>query len=256
MSGIYSLISAGKINERKVENSANNLANVDTVGYKEDQLSFREILSTASRVPPESDEELFLTHEYLDMYVGMDKSAVMVDEVAKNFEPGTLKRSGNPLDIAIESEGFFSVSTPQGERYTRAGQFTLDKKNQITNQDGYALLGEKGPIVAKGNNIIIDEDGGINVDGQLVDKLKTVLFKRPERLQKLGRSYFAPIDNDNVPISSKKIKVRQGMVEKSNVNTVKEMTRMIDANRAYESVQKALSHIDTMNEQAISITKV
>ena len=106
-SSITSLVSAGSVLERKLDNLSNNLANVNTPGYKEDQLSFREILSKATKITPESDEEQFLNHEYLDLYVGMDKSAVAVDAVGKNFSPGNLESTENPLDLALETDGFF-----------------------------------------------------------------------------------------------------------------------------------------------------
>ena len=100
-----SLVQAAGVIEHKMETVANNLANVNTVGFKEDQPSFREVLSTVQRVVPESLEERFLSHEYLDDYVGMDKSAVIVDEVGKNFETGRMRSTGNDLDFAISNEG-------------------------------------------------------------------------------------------------------------------------------------------------------
>jgi Flagellar basal body rod protein len=99
MSGMTSLVQAAGVIEQKMETVANNLANVNTVGFKEDQTSFREVLSTVQRVVPESLEERFLSHEYLDDYVGMDKSAVIVDEVGKNFELGRMRSTGNDLNF-------------------------------------------------------------------------------------------------------------------------------------------------------------
>ena len=129
MSGITSLVQAAGVVEHKMETISNNLANVNTVGFKEDQPSFREILSTVQRITPESDEEKFLSHEYLDDYVSMDKSAVIVDEIGKNFELGRIRFTGNDLDFALANEGFFTIATPQGERYTRGGNFQLDSKS-------------------------------------------------------------------------------------------------------------------------------
>lgn len=106
MSGITSLVQAAGVIEHKMEAVSNNLANVNTVGFKEDQPSFREVLSNVQRIAPESLEERFLSHEYLDDYVGMDKSAVVVDEIGKNFEPGRMRSTGNNLDFAISNEGF------------------------------------------------------------------------------------------------------------------------------------------------------
>lgn len=256
MSSIYSLISAGNIFERQMDTSANNLANANSTGYKEDQLAFREILSKAQKIVPQSGEELFLNHENLDQYVGMDKSAVMVDSVGNNFAQGPMKATNNALDLALENEGFFAISTPQGERFTRNGSFTLDAKNQIVNSEGNVLLGQTGkPIVANGTVINIDENGGVAVDGQVVDSLKLVRFRNPNGLQKLGQGFYAPVDSDNPPVVNKEIRVKQGTIEDSNVNTVKEMVRMIQANRSYESVMKSMSHIDQLNKKAISIVQ-
>ncbi|MBF0237230.1 MAG: flagellar basal-body rod protein FlgF [SAR324 cluster bacterium] len=255
-SGLFSLVSSTNVLQKKLDNISNNLANVNTSGYKEDRLSFREVLSKATAVAPESDEESFLTHEYIDMYQGLDKSAVMVDSVGKNFSPGTMNYTGNTLDVAVENEGFFTIDTPQGERYTRSGEFTMDQEGRMVTHDGYAVLGQKGPIQVKGKEIVIDQDGGVNVDGKAVDTLKVVRFRDSQGLQKLGRSFYAPVTRDNVPIISKDSRIRQGVIEGSNVNTVKEMTNMIQANRAYESAVKAMKSIDSMNEKAISIAQV
>ena len=144
-----SLVQAAGVIERKMETVSNNLANVNTVGFKEDQPSFREVLSTAQRVAPESLEERFLSHEYLDDYVGMDKSAVIVDEVGKNFELGRMRTTGNDLDFALANDGFFTIDTPQGERFTRAGNFQLDATGRIVTNDGYPVLGTNGVITIK-----------------------------------------------------------------------------------------------------------
>ena len=94
------------------------------------------------------------------------------------------------------------------------------------------------------------------MDGQRADRLLTVRFRNQDNLQKLGNSFFAPISSDDVPIPSEEVRVQQGMLEGSNVNTVMEMTRMISANRTYESIQKSLSSVDRMNERAISISRL
>jgi len=250
-----SLVQAAAVIEHKMETLSNNLANVNTVGFKEDQPSFREILSTVQRVTPESLEERFLAHEYLDDYVGMDKSAVIVDEVGKNFELGRMRFTGNDLDIAITNEGFFTIATPQGERYTRGGNFQLDSSGRIVNNDGYPVLGKNGEIEIKEGSINVNESGQVSVNGIIQDSLKLVRFRNQDKLQKLGQGFFAPINTNNLPIISNEIKVKQGILEDSNVNSMLEMTRMINATRAYESVHKALSRIDKLNETAISLVK-
>jgi flagellar basal-body rod protein FlgG len=257
MSGLKSLVQASGVLEKKMESVTNNLANVNTVGFKEDQPSFKEILSLSERVVPQSADENFLSHEYLDQYVGMDKSSVIIDEIGKNFSNGRFRVTDNELDLALENEGFFSISTPQGERFTRAGHFKLDGTGQLVTNSGYPVLGENGPIlINESGRIEINESGYIAISGNIIDRLKTVRFRNENNLQKLGQNFYAPILSDDVPIPSEKIKVKQGTVEESNVNTVMEMTRMINATRSYEMVQKAITNLDKINEKAISISRI
>ena len=253
MSGMTSLVQAAGVIEHKMETVANNLANVNTVGFKEDQPSFREVLSNVQRVVPESLEERFLSHEYLDDYVGMDKSAVIVDEVGKNFELGRIRSTGNELDFAITNEGFFTIETPQGERYTRNGHFEMDSEGRIVTNEGFFVLGEKGPITVKNGSVYVDESGQVHVNGEISDSFRLVRFRHQHDLQKLGRGFFAPVNNNDIPKFSAEIQIKQGMLEDSNVNSMLEMTRMISATRAYESIHKALSRIDRLDEKAISI---
>ena len=253
MSGITSLVQAAGVIEHKMETVSNNLANVNTVGFKEDQPSFREVLSNVQRIAPESLEERFLSHEYLDDYVGMDKSAVVIDEGGKNFEPGRMRSTGNNLDFAISNEGFFTISTPQGERFTRAGNFQLDSTGRIVTNDGYPVLGRNGVITIKEGSIGVSESGLLSVDGIITDSFRLVRFRNQDQLQKLGQGFFAPVNSNDLPVASDEIKLRQGMLEDSNVNSMLEMTRMITATRAYESVHKALSRIDRLDEKAISL---
>ena len=240
MSGMTSLVQAAGVIERKMETVSNNLANVNTTGFKEDQPSFREVLSSSQRVVPESLEERFLSHEYLDDYVGMDKSAVIVDEIGKNFQLGRIRDTGNKLDFAIVNDGFFVINTPQGERFTRAGNFQIDSTGRIVNNDGYSVLGKKGEIVIKDGDIQVNESGELSVDGVSNESFRLVRFENPEQLQKLGKGFFAAINNNNLPIEDDEIQIRQGMLEDSNVNSMLEMTRMINATRAYESINNCL----------------
>ncbi len=256
MSGIYPLVKAAGVMERKMDTLTNNLANVNTAGFKQDQPAFREVLSQAQQVLPESPEEQFLSHEYLDQYVGMEKSAVTVDEIGKNFSPGPMNYTGNALDLALNNEGFFSVQTPWGQRFTRNGSFQLNPEGVIVTQDNYPVLGENGPIKAIGQEILVDDRGRVQVDGNIIDRLLTVRFRNQDNLQKLGNSFYAPLSSDDVPIPSEEVTVQQGSLEGSNVNTVQEMTRMITANRTYESIHKSLTSIDKMNEKAISLARV
>ena len=255
MSGMTSLVQAAGVIERKMETVSNNLANVNTVGFKEDQPSFREVLSTAQRLAPESLEERFLSHEYLDDYVGMDKSAVVVDEIGKNFEIGRMRTTGNDLDFALANEGFFTINTPQGERFTRAGNFQLDSTGRIVTNDGYPVLGKNGVITIKEGTIQVNESGHLSVDGVLEDNFRLVRFQNQNQLEKLGQGFSAPVNKNDLPILSEYVQLKQGMLEDSNVNSMLEMTRMNTATRAYETIHRALTRLDKLDEKAISMVQ-
>ncbi|MDH4246612.1 MAG: flagellar basal-body rod protein FlgF [Deltaproteobacteria bacterium] len=256
--GIYSLVSRGNTLDRKMTSIANNLANVETVGYKEDQPAFQQLFATTMGVASESDEESFAHHEHLAPYTGVGNFYVSMTDMGKNFTPGRLSKTENPLDFAIASrEGFFSVTTPQGERFTRAGNFRLNTDGQLITAEGFLVNGKDGkPLTIKGDRVQLLEDGTLVVNDQPIGGLRMVAFPFPERLQKLGGSLFAPVDEGNTPRVVEDVKMVQGMVETSNVDTVKEMVRMIEANRAYTSTQKALTAADEMNQKAITLAKV
>jgi len=255
--GIYSLVSRGKVLEKQMDAVANNLANVDTVGYKEDQPAFRQILAHSMGVAGESDEETFVANEHIAPYSGVGTSFVAVGDMGKDFSKGRPTPTGNELDFALTTDqGFFSVQTPQGERFTRAGTFRLNQNQQLVTADGLAVNGKEGPLVLQGEKIQVGEDGTIVVDGKPAGGLRVVSFPFPERLQKLGSGLFAPVDAGNTARTMEDVKLAQGFVESSNVNPVREMTKMIEANRAYTQMQKALNIADEMNQRAISLAQV
>ncbi len=255
--GIYSLVSRGKTVETQMDAVANNLANVDTVGYKEDQPAFAQVLAKTVGTAGESDEESFVAHEHIAPYSGRGQSYVTVGDMGKDFSRGRLNPTGNDLDFAIASEqGFFSIQTPQGERFTRAGTFRLNRDNQLVTVDGNPVNGKEGPLVLKGEKIQMGEDGSILVDGKPSGGVRIVTFPFPDRLQKLGSNLFAPVDAANNARTMENPALIQGFVESSNVNAIREMTKMIEANRAYTQMQKAIGVADEMNQKAISLAQV
>ena len=255
--GIYTLVSYGKSLERQMEATANNLANVETVGYKQDQPIFRSVFAQTMGVPSESDEEVFAHHEHLAPYTGVGTFFVAIADMGKNFTQGRIVRTGQDLDFALGTqEGFFSVSTPQGERFTRAGNFHLTPDRKLVTAEGFTVNGKEGPITVDGNRFEVSDDGSMAVDGKPIGGLKIVTFPFPDRLQKLGSSLMAPMGPENTSRILEEVKILQGFVETSNVQAVEELVRMIQANRAYTAMQKALTSADRMNEQAISLAEV
>lgn len=255
--GIYSMVSYSKALERQLETVSNNLANVETNGYKEDQPVFQQLFARSFGTPSMSNEEDFAHFEHLSPYSGMGQSFVSVADMGKNFSQGRMRVTGNDLDLALANpKGFFSVTTPQGERFTRAGNFHLNKEGQLITAEGLTINGKKGPLTIKGNKIEVVEDGSVVVDGQRTGGLKIVTFPYPERLQKMGNSLFAQVDGENMPRVLEDVKIVQGSLETSNVDTFKEMVRMIQTNRAYGSMQKALTTSDEMNRNAVTLAEV
>ena len=255
--GIYTLVSYGKVLERQMEAVANNLANVETAGYKEDQPVFQSVFARSFGVPSSSDEEQFANHEHLAPYTGVGTYYVAVADMGKNLSMGRLRRTGQQLDLALANpEAFFTVTTPQGERYTRGGAFHLNQDKQLVNSEGFLVTGKEGPIVIDGTDVEVSEDGSVIVDGARIGGLKVVAFPFPDRLQKLGNSLMAPVDAENNPRILEDVNLIQGSLESSNVETFKEMTRMIQANRAYTTMQKAIGSADEMNQRAITLAEV
>lgn len=255
--GIFGLVSYGKATERQMETIANNLANVDTVGYKADQQTFASIFAQTMGTASESDEEQFFHHEHLAPYTGVGQGYVAVSDMGKNYGQGRLIHTGNNLDFALtDRNSFFSVLTPQGERFTRGGNFRLNTENQLITSEGLTVNGKEGPIVIDGRDVQVSEDGTVVVDGKAIGGMKIVTFPRPDRLQKLGNSLFAPIDTDNQPRIQESVQMVQGSVEGSNVEAVSEIVRMIQANRSYSTLQKALTTQDEANRQANTLAQI
>jgi flagellar basal-body rod protein FlgG len=254
--GIYSLVSYGKATERQMDSIANNLANVDTVGYKSDQPSFASVFAQAMGVASESDEEQFFHMEHVAPYTGVGQGFASVSDMGKNYQQGRVIHTGNSLDFALTNRNsFFSILTPQGERFSRAGNFRLNTENQLITAEGLTVNGKEGPIVVNGRDVEVSEDGTVIVDGKAAGGMKIVSFPYPDRLQKLGNSLFAPIDARNEPRVEENVQMVQGSIESSNVESVREMVRMIEANRTYATMQRAISAHNEIDRQAITLAQ-
>jgi len=216
--------------ERRLDQTANNLANADTVGYKKDKVTFWEMLFTASS-----------GHERVGKAV----------KLSTDHSQGTAEQTGNPLDLYITGDGYFRVQTANGVRYTRAGNFTLNRDGQMVTPDGDPVLGQGGPVILTGNDIQIRRDGVIFMDGQEVNRLGLARFDNPADLEKEGRNLFRPTADTVQERPADQATIQQGFRESSNVNTVVEMTEMIDLQRAFETQQKMIVTMDEIDGQAV-----
>ena len=225
--GIYIALSGAVLKHAQMEITSQNLANADTIGYKKDQITFKDYLIPQDAFSYEPD----------------GRAMSYISTFRTDLSVGNLIKTGNLLDIAIEGKGFISL---EGNRYTRRGDLKKDREGYLTTQDNIKVLGEKGPILLPDGALQINESGDVFVKGEKVDSLKIVDFQQPENLTKAGGDIFFFKGN---PSQTKGV-VKQGHLEKSNVEIVKEMVRMIEMFREFESFQKAIQFFDDAQAKA------
>jgi flagellar basal-body rod protein FlgF len=231
---------------RELDVVANNIANVNTTGYKSSGAVFEEFIAPNARDGRLSDNDARVSF--------VRDRATWID-----FGQGPVERTGNPLDIAIDGRGFIAVQTPNGERFNRNGAFHINAEGQLVTVEGFTVLGESGPITfqPKDRDISISADGTISVrEGNSArtesqrGKLRVVAFENPAVLQKDGAGTFKAPDNA-VQETDTLSRIQQGSVEKSNVRAVIEMTRMIEVTRAYTQVASLLTQQHELQHTAI-----
>lgn len=276
--GLYTGASGMSAQQVRLDAISNNLANVDTDGYKRDvavHKAFAELL--LRRV---NDDGVTLNpfgSGDMAPVVGKIGTGVENNEIFTEYEQGALKQTENDFDLAMDGKGFFAIQTPSGERYSRSGAFVLGKEGFLETKEGYPVLGENGPIQVKANNFKVDKDGNVyvNTDYQddpfrlvsreendwkglkKLDALKIVDFPKDRFLAKQGASLWRATEESGdaaILAEGSRPKVSQGFVEASNVNPVLEMVRMIEVNRAYEANQKSIMSEDSMLGKLINET--
>jgi len=252
---IYIAASAGLKQSRKMEVIAQNLANVNNSGYKRDALVFKEMMPPFP--PDEGNEEaknILLSPEKSNKNV----SYVGITDYYTDFSVGLLKKTGGPLDLAMDGEGFFKIQTPEGERYTRNGNFRLNTEKQLVTQNGNQVLDiNSQPILINAQGkISIDGQGNISVGNGLanttITNIKMANFENKKLLQKMGDGLYR---NTGAPEEEKEatdVRIQQGFLENSNVSSVEEMAEMIGTLRIFETYQKMIQSIDTMNDQSVN----
>jgi len=236
--------------QRELEVVANNIANINTTAYKADTAVFREFLMPTA------------SHGH---FQGGDRLLSYVQDRAtwRDYRPGAILQTGNPLDLAIDGDAFLVVQTPRGERYTRNGTFHLNPGGELVTADGYQVLGQNGPIKFQINdsNIAIANDGTIRVREGIDTRsdvqrgvLRLVRFDQNALLKKDGSTLFsAP---DNMPAQplpqTNRVRILQGSLEQSNVSGVVEMARMIELTRSFTAVAGLLQQAADLRRTAIN----
>jgi flagellar basal-body rod protein FlgF len=229
---------------RQMDTIAQNVANVNTSGYKADRLIFASHLSGMSNDKTLQNRKMNFAN---DVTTYVDNQA------------GALTMTRAPLDVAINGQGFFQVQTPDGIRYTRSGSFQVGPNSTLVNPDGYEVLSSDGaPITVSQDDIQIEiaNDGTISAtnNGNREERgnIGVVRFEEPEKLRKIGNSLFSPEDTASQPaLPIIDFTVLQGALENSNVNSVEEVTRMIDTNRMLTASVNISKDIDDLERKAI-----
>ena len=249
--GWYTGASGMNAQQNRLDAISNNLANVDTTGYKRDisvSKSFSELL--LRRTNADGVYKTPFGSADAAPVIGKLGLGVETNENYTDFEQGSFKATDTKTDFAMGGQGFFAVQTPDGERYTRNGNFFLGKEGILETKDGYPVLGENGAIRLANDKFLVREDGKIySQDGQEIDRLKVVRFDNERYLKKVGESFYTTNDISgpaHIAEGGERPRILQGYTETSNVNVVNEMVQMIEVNRAYEANQKTITSEDSM----------
>jgi flagellar basal-body rod protein FlgF len=245
---IYPILSGALAQERQMQVFSNNMANVNTAGFKQDGQAFKAVMGRVQIAAP-----IFAPSAGFGRQIGVspfgpaERVFTAPHAVRTSFEAGRIRITGNPLDAAIQGSGFFEIKTPQGVRYTRNGMFSLDAQRRLVTNLGYPVMGTKGEIKVPPGTVQVSSQGAIHVDGQPVATLKVMDFPVDQMPEKHLEGLFA----SDAATAAKNPQVQGGHIEESNVNSIGEMVKMIQGTRNYESSQKLIQTLDHMEEISI-----
>jgi flagellar basal-body rod protein FlgG len=273
MKNIWVPLSGQVAQQRKVETIANNVANANPVGFKKDQLVFKEHLTALTS----GVEDIHIPRKEFspaDFYHtdGAENAMVSVDGSFTVFEQGNMIPTSNPLDLALKGEGFIEVLSPHGVRFTRKGNLSLSRDGELVTDQGFKVLSalnitdellrspassenlpspEERIIKVPGNTkLTFTSEGEILTKEGIVGKISVIEFKDKHALKKEGNSIFLSPDEKNINRTNIQTTVNQGFLEGSNVNAIEEMSELIKAHRHFESIQKAINAYDQISGKA------
>lgn len=242
--GLYTAANGMLYQRRKLDTIANNMANIYTPGYKKDTTvvrSFRdELVMRIEKGEADPVRE-----------IGHINHGVYIERIDTSFMDGNLEETNELTHLAIQGEGFFTVLTEDGVRYTRDGSFHIDENGLLVTAEGYPVAGVGGQAIQIGNQPFeVDRAGNIIIAGNVVNQLQLVSFNDPLGLQKVGDNLFIS-DPDNEAIEFQG-EVFQGYLEASNVDPTDEMVSLIVAARSYESSQRIVQMMDQVLGKAVN----
>lgn len=254
--GLYTAWTGMAAEQKRLDIISNNLANASTIAYKKDGITnqtFADVYTMKIKDQTES-------HPIKN--IGSMSLGVKLGETYTDYNQGSLRETGNSLDLAIEGYGFFAINRIDDNGnseicYTRAGSFIQDQEGNVVDEHGNSLLGRNGAITIPvgTSELAVSTDGYLYADGMIIDQVMIQDFEDYQSLEKLGDSMYRALDNSVLRQSNSMI--HQGFIEQSNVNVVSEMVQMIAITRAYEANQKAIKTIDgTLDLAANSIGRI
>jgi flagellar basal-body rod protein FlgG len=225
---------------KKMDVVSNNLANVNTTGYKKDVAVTSTFDQELARRINDVRNQIWIPTV---RNIGPITYGALVDEIFVDFQQGGLKTTDGTFDLALSGNGFFVVNTRAGERYTRDGSFTVDADGYLRTTDGGFVQGQGGNIHIPNGIVTIEKNGEITIGDEFIDRIRTIDFENYESLRKQSNNYYARTgETTERPVNTEII---QGALESSNVNVVREMVDLITINRNYESNQKIIQTIDS-----------
>lgn len=248
--GLYTAGSGMMLQMARQDVVANNLANVNTSGFKKNVAiakAFPEMLM--SRLGEVKEDVPGQREPMPIVEIGMLGTGAAVSGIYTDFDNNNIKKTDNPYDLAIVKEGYFVVQTPEGPRYTRSGEFKINSEGLLTTNQGYSVLDINDTPIEVDGELMVDGQGNISINGENVTKLKMVNFTNLQNMERLGDTLH---NSTETPVEVERPEVLQGYIEESNVSAVKEMVTLITVVRAYESLQKMVQAEDELTEIAIS----
>lgn len=273
MKNIWVPLSGQVAQQRKVETIANNVANANTVGFKKDQLVFKEHLTALTKGVEDIDipRKEFSPADFYHTQ-GAENAMVAVDGSFTIFEQGTMIPTNNPLDLALQGDGFIEVLTPTGVRFTRKGNLSLSRDGELVTDQGFKVLSalnaspealrepasagsfpkpeERILRVPTNTKLTFTNEGEVLTRDGAIGKISVVEFQDKHALRKEGSSLYITPDETNIVRTNIKTNVNQGFLEGSNVNAIEEMSELIKAHRHFESIQKAINAYDQISGKA------
>jgi len=222
--------------QRQMDVVANNMANINTTGFKSENILFEEYVMPVARDQdfPRADQPLSYVQDWATIH---------------DLSGGAMVQTGSELDVGLNGDGFFAIQTPGGERFSKAGAFQLSANGTLVDASGNPVLGEGGPIQfgPDENGILIAADGSISSSAGSKGRLRLVEFDNPQALTREGDNLWG----GGTPVAATNTRAMQGFIEKSNVSGVSEMAEMIKVTRAYESAANLAQKQDELRRTAI-----